>query len=111
MKKLFIAAFSISLLASCGNKEDNPNATEETTAETNAVETEACNADDVDAAAKCLCEMFDKEDALYEAEDPGAEAYSEKIADFNSEIDKAIDKGLYTEKDLEAAGEKIGCEW
>jgi|GEM_PF-1198874 len=100
MKKLLIGLFVTSLMFSCDSG----------TAETTEKSVKECDANDVASAAKCVCELFETEDALLlEGDSEELKIAEEKTNKFNKEIDKAIADGKYTEDDLVDAANEIGC--
>ena len=105
MKKIIIGLFISSFLFACNSSTTEAKDTTTATAK-------KCDANNVDEAAKCLCEMFDQEDALKEKNDDAKlKEAEEKTNALNDKIDEAIKAGKYTEEELKEAAKKIGCEY
>jgi len=106
MKKLLIGLFVTSFLFACNTTE-----TTETT-ETKEAVVEECDANTAATAAKCLCDLFAKEDALLdEADEEKLNVAKDETDKFNQKIDSAIDAGKYTEDELTDAATAIGCSF
>lgn len=106
MKKLLIGLFVTSIMFACNTESAG-------TSETTETAVKECDANDVDSAAKCLCELYEIEDKLSADENADYEEFEKAIENtdkFNAEIDEAIANGMYTEADLIEAGNKIGCD-
>lgn len=98
MKKVFLilvaGAFALS---SCGGNEET------------VAEKKACDANDLESAVTCLCDLYEQYDNSEDLSDDEFNALDDKINMFNDEIDKAIDAGKYKSADMYEFADKINC--
>jgi hypothetical protein len=98
MKKVFLilvaGAFALS---SCGGNEET------------VAEKRACDANDLESAVTCLCELYEQYDNSDDLSDDEFYALDDKINKFNVEIDGAIAAGKYTSDDMYDLADKLDC--
>ena len=98
MKKVFILAAAVMFaLSSCGGNEET------------VAEKKACDANDLESAVTCLCELYEQYDNSDDLSDDEFYALDDKINKFNDEIDGAIAAGKYTSDDMHDLADKLDC--
>lgn len=85
------------VVSSCGGNEEA------------VAEKKACDANDLESAVTCLCDLYEQYDNSADLSDDEFYALDEKINKFNDEIDNAIDAGKYKSADMYELADKIGC--
>ncbi len=68
-----------------------------------------CDANNVESAAKCMCDLYKQLDNSADLSDDDYNKLSDRTNDFDRQIDDALNAEKYTFDDLRAAAEKIGC--
>lgn len=99
MKKLLTFGCLSLFIFACGEQDANKTDDDNETAV-------ACDAKDIESAANCLCDLYNRQDNSAELSDEEYEQLMDELDAFNRKIDDVIAIGTYSEMDLTDAVDK-----